>query len=85
MLKEVETNGQLALGKQFTGRRYDLQFHADGRIELLPISPAQNSSFESTREWVQQNAEVIEKYNTWAGQREPYAQRVRRWRTAQFD
>lgn len=40
----------------------------------LPTNPA-------TAEWVQQHAEQITQYNTWATQREPYSQRVRRWRT----
>ena len=34
MSKEVQADGQIALGRQFAGRRYDLQFHADGRVEL---------------------------------------------------
>ena len=81
MLKEVEANGQIALGKQFAGRRYDLRLHADGRVELLPVPAAQESAAEATRQWAQQNADAIEQYNAWAGEREPYAQRVRSWRT----
>lgn len=80
MLKEVEANGQIALGEQFAGRRYDLRFYADGRVELLPVAAAPQSAAEATRQWAQQNANAIEQYNVWAGQREPYAQRVRRWR-----
>lgn len=83
MLKEVEANGQIALGKQFAGRRYDLQFHADGRVELVPAPAAQESAADPTRDWAQQNAEAIEQYNQWASEREPYSQRVRRWRAAQ--
>ena len=83
MLKEVEANGQITLGQKFAGRRYDLQFHADGRVELLPVPAAQESASEATRQWAQQNADAIEQYNDWASQREPYAQRVRHWRTAQ--
>lgn len=85
MLTEVEANGQIALGKQFAGRRYDLQFHADGRVELLPVPATQESAAEAARQWAQQNADSIEQYNVWASQREPYAQRVRRWRAAQSD
>ena len=33
-----------------------------------------------TREWAQAHAQDIEQYNAWASAREPYAQRVRRWR-----
>lgn len=85
MLKEVEATGQIALGQQFAGRRYDLQFHADGRVELLPVPAAQASVADSTPAWAQQNAEAIEQYNRWASEREPYSQRVRRWRAAQAD
>lgn len=34
----------------------------------------------STREWAEANAANIDQYNAWASQREPYSQRVRRWR-----
>ena len=83
MLREVEANGQIVLGKQFAGRRYDLQVHADGRVELLPVAVARVSVDEATRQWAEQSADAIQEYNAWADQREPYAQRVRRWRAAQ--
>ena len=83
MLKEVEKNGQIALGEQFAGRCYDLRFHGDGRVELLPVPATLESAPEATGAWAQENADAIERYNVWAGQREPYAQRVRRWRAAQ--
>jgi hypothetical protein len=85
MLKEVEANGQIALGERFAGRRYDLRFHPDGRVELMPVPAAQESSADENRLWAQKNAEAIEQYNRWAIQREPYAQRVRRWRASQTD
>lgn len=85
MLKEVEPNGQIALGERFAGRRYDLRFYADGRVELLPVPAAHESATEAARLWAQQNADAIEQYNGWASQREPYAQRVRRWRATQPD
>lgn len=85
MLKEVEANGQIALGERFAGRRYDLQFHADGRVELLPVPAVQETATGSASLWAQQNADAIEQYNGWASQREPYAQRVRRWRATQPD
>ncbi len=66
MLKEVEADGHIALGKQFAGRRYDLQFHPDGRVELRPVSTAQDSAAELTRLWAQQHADAI-------GLREPCA------------
>ena len=85
MLKEVEANGQIALGERFAGRRYDLRFYPDGRVELLPVPAAQESPAEATRLWAKENAEAIGQYNCWASQREPYAQRVRRWRASQTD
>ena len=85
MVTEVEANGQIAIGKQFAGRRYDLQFHADGRVELVPVPAARALAAEATRDWAPQNADAIEQYNRWASEREPYSQRVRRWRAAQHD
>ena len=35
---------------------------------------------ESTGDWAENHANEIDKYNAWASQREPYSQRVRRWR-----
>ncbi len=35
---------------------------------------------ESTSEWAEKHAVEIDEYNAWASQREPYSQRVRRWR-----
>lgn len=35
---------------------------------------------QETREWVRTHGREIEEYNAWALQREPYSQRVRRWR-----
>lgn len=32
------------------------------------------------REWAEKHAADVESYNAWASEREPYAQRVRRWR-----
>ena len=34
-------------------------------------------------EWSSQHATEIDQYNAWAEQREPYSQRVRRWRAEQ--
>lgn len=48
--------------------------HAARTAPAQPAPPA-------TAEWAQQHAEQIAQYNTWATQREPYSQRVRRWRT----
>ena len=35
---------------------------------------------EATRAWAEAHAREIDQYNAWASQREPYSQRVRRWR-----
>ena len=40
------------------------------------------SQLQSNRDWAEAHAAEIEQYNAWAGQREPYSQRVRRWREA---
>ena len=85
MLKEVEANGQIALGERFAGRRYDLRFHADGRVEVLPVPVAQEPAAEASRPWARENAEAIEQYNGWACRRESYSQRVRGWRASQSD
>lgn len=39
----------------------------------------------TTREWADANAANIDQYNAWASQREPYSQRVRRWRATEKD
>ena len=42
--------------------------------------PARPPNDQGTREWAEANAASIDQYNAWAAQREPYSQRVRRWR-----
>jgi hypothetical protein len=37
MLKEVGSSGQISLGKRLAGQLFDVIFHADGRVELLPM------------------------------------------------
>jgi hypothetical protein len=37
MLKEVGTSGQISLGKKYAGQLFDLVFHTDGRLELVPM------------------------------------------------
>ena len=37
----------------------------------------------SIREWATENAPNIDQYNAWVSQREPYSQRVRRWRESE--
>jgi hypothetical protein len=37
MLKEVGASGQISLGKRLAGKLFDVVFHPDGRVELLPM------------------------------------------------
>ena len=37
MLKEVGASGQITLGKKYAGQLYEVNFHADGRVELIPM------------------------------------------------
>ena len=41
---------------------------------------AWQSNQDSARKWANANAASIDQYNAWALQREPYSQRVKRWR-----
>jgi hypothetical protein len=58
MLKEVGVSGQVSLGKRFAGLLFDVVFHADGRIEMLPMRavpaprPATASKAAPTDGWV---------------------------------
>ena len=48
---------------------------------LTPERTAQAKEHpESTAQWAEKHAAEIDQYNAWASQREPYSQRVRRWR-----
>ena len=93
MLKEVGASGQISLGKKYAGQLFDLQTRADGTIVLQPMQavPAPLAvqeeragyASEPPSAWAAQHAADIDQYNAWAEQREPYAQRVRRWRAQQ--
>ncbi len=37
MLKEVGASGQISLGKRFAGQLFEVTFHSDGRVEMLPM------------------------------------------------
>ncbi len=51
-----------------------------------PVRPQSVSvAAAGNRKWAADNAAEIAKYNAWASTREPYAQRVRRWRQSQAD
>jgi hypothetical protein len=54
---------------------------------VYQIAPAKASGADSaatqahaTREWADAHAAQIDQYNEWVSAREPYSQRVRRWR-----
>ena len=65
-------------------------------VKVVPATLAGNESQATTRvarqgtgqlasirEWATENAASIDQYNAWASQREPYSQRVRRWRESE--
>ena len=93
MLKEVGASGQISLGKKYAGQLFDMQIAADGAVTLLPVKvvPAKNTIQEErpvvpaavAPDWAEAHQQDIAQYNAWASQREPYSQRVRRWRDAQ--
>jgi len=89
MLKEIGASGQISLGKKYAGQLFEVTPQADGSIIMKPmkvvpvtlmVSEAQVVHGQGTREWADANAANIDQYNAWASQREPYSQRVRRWR-----
>ncbi len=48
-------------------------------------SPKADPAAMQNQQWVAEHAAEIAQYNAWASTREPYAQRVRRWRQSQAD
>lgn len=40
MLKQVGSSGQIALGKRYAGRLFEMKAHPDGRMELVPMRVA---------------------------------------------
>ncbi|MCF8156867.1 MAG: hypothetical protein K9K35_12735 [Rhodoferax sp.] len=93
MLKEVGASGQISLGKKYAGQLFEMQIAVDGAVTLtpvkvVPVAQAPVAAEElaaykvstTTQEWASVHADEIAQYNEWVTQREPYAQRVRRWR-----
>lgn len=96
MLKAVGASGQISLGKKFAGRLFDVRIEPDDSIVMRPVKvvpvsavvqaptvqpvPDAPASAASHAAWVREHAADIDEYNAWAEQREPYSQRVRRWR-----
>ncbi|MFM2275358.1 MAG: hypothetical protein RL211_1230 [Pseudomonadota bacterium] len=54
-----------------------LKVESDAKRALKAIQ----ANAVSTREWAEASITNIQQYNAWTLQREPYSQRVRRWRT----
>jgi hypothetical protein len=61
--------------------REDVATYAVKEPERATAAP----STAENRQWVADHAAEIAQYNAWASTREPYAQRVRRWRQSQMD
>jgi hypothetical protein len=96
MLKEVGASGQISLGKKYAGQLFEVSLLPDASIVLRPVQvvpmvPSVQESqspygqqikptAQAISEWSQAHQTEIEQYNAWAAQREPYSQRVRRWR-----
>ena len=78
MLKEVGASGQISLGKKYAGQLFDMEIQPDGCIVMRPVKVVPLTQVAG--DWAQTHAADIDQYNAWATQREPYSQRVRRWR-----
>ena len=51
----------------------------------LTTAPRGGDATAANQAWAQAHAHDIAAYNAWAAEREPYAQRVRRWREEQAE
>ena len=84
MLKEVGASGQISLGKRYAGQLFEVSTEPDNTIVLRPVKVVPASAVvqnpQPSSDWAQDHEADIALYNAWAEQREPYAQRVRRWR-----
>lgn len=79
MSKEVGTSDQISLRKKYVGQRLDMTSRPDRSIVINAVRAVPVPT-QSTQKWAQANAASIDQYNAWASAREPYSQRVRRWR-----
>ena len=84
MLKEVSASGQISLGKKYAGQLFEVCTEPDNTIVLRPVKVVPVSAVVQPTppsvNWAEDNAADIARYNAWAELREPYSQRVRRWR-----
>lgn len=53
---------------------------AQEELAVYKVGSASTTDPAATRAWADEHAAQIAQYNAWVTQREPYAQRVRRWR-----
>jgi hypothetical protein len=84
MLKEVGAGGQISLGERYAGQLFEVVFHPDGRVELLPMraAPSQRAAPASVAAapdgWLPPGG--YETCNAWALENrqalEAYAQRI---------
>ena len=92
MLKEVGASGQISLGKRFAGQLFEVTFHDDGRVEMLPMQavPVRRAGAGAGGEVKAPDAWVppggYDSCNAWALENrlalEAYAQRIERDGTA---
>jgi hypothetical protein len=90
MLKEVGASGQISLGKRFAGQLFEVRFHSDGRVELVPMQavPVRRvgvvSDVTAADAWLPPGGYTA--CNTWALENrlalEAYAQRIEQDGTA---
>lgn len=92
MLKEVGASGQISLGKRYAGQLFEVTFHSDGRVELVPMQAVPmrrtgagaGGAVQAPDAWLPPGG--YETCNAWALENrealEAYAQRVEQEGTA---
>jgi hypothetical protein len=50
------------------------------QVPAYAAAPGAAAAPDAAREWVAAHGPQIDQYNAWAVEREPYSQRVKRWR-----
>jgi hypothetical protein len=92
MLKEVGASGQISIGKRFAGQLFEVRFHDDGRVEMLPMQavPARRAGAGAAGDLAAPDAWLppggYDACNAWALENrlalEAYAQRIEQDGTA---
>lgn len=80
MRTQAGTQGQIALGARYAGQVFEVREHQGGVLELRPVEANADALGQTDQAWAHQHQADIDRYNTWALERQPYSQRVRRWR-----